>query len=193
MFYKVVFLLLILSGGMNANAQSADIPKQNTCSCSFTSINQVGLVAGEANDSYQLQTVNGLQFKTWMVGAGIGIDGYRFRSIPLFLQLRKEFNLNTNALFLYNDIGVNYPWVKDQQKPYYGSGDYSHGMYYDGGLGYRLTLKRQSLVFSSGFTLKEMSEDRSFTTCPFVGPCFESKDVYHYSLKRLSFKVGLQL
>jgi hypothetical protein len=194
MFYKVVILLLIFSGGIDVNAQSADTSKQNKSSCSFTSIIQVGMVAGEANDSYQLQTVNGIKYKTWMAGVGIGIDGYRYRSIPLFLQLRKEFNLSTNALFLYSDIGLNYPWVKDSQKEPYSVSKYAHGVYYDGGLGYKLLLKRQSILFSSGFTLKEMSEDRSSSDiCPFVGPCFETKDVYHYSLKRLSFKVGLQL
>jgi len=179
---------------IDASGQQIEKSKKSGSSCSFISINQAGFVAGEASDSYQLQTVNGVQYKSWMIGAGVGIDGYRYRSIPVFLQLRKEFDLSTNAFFLYNDIGLNYPWVKDNQKQsYVAPGSYSHGIYYDGGLGYRLSLKRQSLVFSSGFSLKEMSENRSSATCPFIGPCFESKDVYHYSLKRLSFKVGLQL
>ena len=193
MFYKIIVFISALAFANITRAQQAEKPKQKTCGCKFTSINQVGMVAGEASDSYQLQTVNGVSYRTWMVGAGIGIDGYRYRSIPLFLQLRKEFTLSSNALFIYNDIGLNYPWVKDQQKQFYGPSDYKHGVYYDGGLGYKLVLKKQSLLFSSGFSLKEMSEDRSYMTCPFAGPCFQSKNVYHYSLKRLSFKLGIQL
>lgn len=193
MFYKIIVFMSALAFANITSAQQAEKPKQKTCGCKFTSINQVGMVAGEASDSYQLQTVNGVSYRTWMVGAGIGIDGYRYRSIPLFLQLRKEFTLSSNALFIYNDIGLNYPWVKDQQKQFYGPSDYKHGVYYDGGLGYKLVLKKQSLLFSSGFSLKEMSEDRSYMTCPFAGPCFQSKNVYHYSLKRLSFKLGIQL
>jgi hypothetical protein len=128
-----------------------------------------------------------------MVGAGIGIDGYRYRSIPVFLQLRKEINLKTNALFVYSDIGVNYPWVKSDQKTFWSAPDFEEGFYYDGGLGYKFSIRKQALVLSSGFSLKELREDRSNFTCPFVGPCFENKDVYHYSLKRLSFKLGFQL
>ena len=193
MLSKIIVFFFALAFAKISSAQQAEKPKQKSCGCKFTSINQIGMVAGEANDSYQLQTVNGVSYRTWMVGAGIGIDGYRYRSIPVFLQLRKEFSLSSNALFIYNDIGLNYPWVKDEQKHFYGPSDYGNGVYYDGGLGYKLVLKKQSLLFSSGFSLKEMSENRSSTTCPFVGPCFENKDVYHYSLKRLSFKVGLQL
>jgi hypothetical protein len=175
-------------------AQSGEKSEPDKSRCSFTSINQVGFVVGEAADSYQLQTVNGVKYKTWMVGAGVGIDGYRYRSVPVFLQVRKEFSLSTYVFFLYNDIGLNYPWVKDSQKGvYYGNSQYSQGLYFDGGLGYRLPLKKQSLLFSGGFSLKEMKEDRSMTTCPFVGPCVENKDVYQYSLKRLSFKLGFQL
>jgi hypothetical protein len=185
-------LLLSLSTALVAQLKPAD--KKKSCGCSFSSINQIGLLAGEKNEAFQLQTVNGLQYRTWMVGAGVGIDNYRFRSIPLFLQVRKEFNLKSNVLFIYNDIGLNYPWLKSDQKTFSGEGDFHHGVYYDGGLGYKVPLKRQALVFSGGFSLKEFKENRSNTLlCPFVGPCLEQKDVYSYSLKRLSFKVGIQL
>jgi len=194
MLKKIVFTsysLILLSV---LHAQKIENSKQNKSRCSFTSINQVGFVAGEGDDSYQLQTVNGVQYKTWVFGAGVGIDGYRYRSVPVFLQLRKEFSLASNSFFIYNDIGLNYPWLKDSQKSmYFIASEYSHGIYYDGGVGYRWRIKKQSLLFSSGFSLKEMKEDRSSASCPFVGPCFEYKDVYQYSLKRLSFKVGFQL
>src|SRR5437868_5448404 len=162
MLYKIIFISMCLLVATILNAQPVEKPKENKCSCSFTSINQVGFLAGEGDDSYQFQTVNGLQYKTWTAGAGIGIDGYRYRSIPVLLQLRKEFPVSGNAFFIYNDIGLNYPWVKDSQKStYYGASNYSHGVYYDGGVGYRWRIKKQSLLFSSGFTLKKMKEDRS--------------------------------
>ena len=194
MLKKITFALFFLTLLDVLHAQEGVNSKQNTARCSFTSINQVGLVAGEGDESYQVQTVNGVQYKTWTVGAGVGIDGYRYRSIPVFLQLRKEFSLSSNSFFIYNDIGLNYPWLKDSQKSmYFIASVYSHGIYYDGGVGYRWRIKKQSLLFSSGFTLKEMKADRSNASCPFIGPCFENKDVYQYSLKRLSFKVGFQL
>ena len=90
-------------------------------------------------------------------------------------------------------LDFNYPWLKTDQKALWGAGDYDHGIYYDGGLGYKLFLKKQALVFSGGFSLKEFKENRTTVSCPFAGPCLDQKDVYSYSLKRLSFKVGIQL
>ena len=94
-------------------AQQKPAEKTKNCGCAFSSINQIGLLAGEGGEGFQLQTINGLRYKTWMVGAGVGIDGYRFRSIPLFLELRKEFNLKSNAFFIYNDIGLQLSLVKN--------------------------------------------------------------------------------
>src|SRR5690349_11769323 len=130
MLKKIVFTsysLILLSV---LHAQKIENSKQNKSRCSFTSINQVGFVAGEGDDSYQLQTLNGVQYKTWVFGAGVGIDGYRYRSVPVFLQLRKEFSLASNSFFIYNDIGLNYPWLKDSQKSmYFIASEYSRGIY----------------------------------------------------------------
>lgn len=191
---KRVFIGVVLAlCGVTMHAQNVTTKNKSRCSCSFSSINQVGLVVGEKNESYSLQTVNGFRYKTWLVGAGVGIDGYRYRSVPVFLQLRKEFPTNGNAVFLYNDIGTNYPWVKDNQKVFYSSGDFHQGLYYDGGIGYKVSMKRQALVLSSGFSLKKLSERYSGITCAFIGgPCQPAIDNYYYSLKRVSFKLGLQ-
>ena len=192
MLNRIIIAGFLLVISISTRAQQEKVGKNTKCGCAFNSINQVGLVMGEKEEAFQLQTVNGLRYKTWMVGIGTGIDGYRYRSIPLFFQLRKEFNLRTNAIFIYNDIGLNYPWLKSDQKAW-NAGDYKEGVYYDGGLGYKLRLRNQALVFSSGFSLKEFSENRSTFDCPFVGFCKENKDLYKYSLKRLSFKIGVHL
>ena len=189
--YTIAMLLLF---GISTQAQqTADKSKRN-CSCGFSSITQIGLVAGEQNESFLIQTVNGYEYKTWMVGAGVGIDGYRYRSIPLFFQLRKEFPVKGDAVFIYNDVGTNYPWLKSNQKTWR-DGDFDPGLYYDGGIGYKVSLRKHALVFSSGFSLKKISEEVSNVYCPFVpgSPCQQMRDTYYYSLKRLSFKVGLHL
>src|SRR6476661_5472613 len=116
----IIFIVTMFLGAFVMQAQQPVNKSKNNCSCSFSSINQIGLVAGEQNESYVLQSVNGLKYKTWMVGAGVGIDGYRYRSIPVFFQLRKEFPVKGDAIFLYNDIGTNYPWLKSNQKMWRG-------------------------------------------------------------------------
>jgi len=189
----IIFILTMFLGAFVMQAQQPVNKSKNNCSCSFSSINQIGLVAGEQNESFVLQSVNGLKYKTWMVGAGVGIDGYRYRSVPVFFQLRKEFPVKGDAIFLYNDIGTNYPWLKSNQKMWRG-GEFNPGIYYDGGIGYKVSLRRHALVFSSGFSLKKLSEDVPSFSCPFMpGTCQEGRDTYYYSLKRISFKVGLHL
>ena len=193
MLQKIFSVLILVCCSYAVFAQQSSQAKKKNCGCSFSSINQLGLLAGEKNEAFQVQTVNGIQYRTWMVGAGVGIDGYRFRSIPLFLHLRKEFSLKSNAIFIYNDIGVNYPWLKTEQKALWATGDYHHGVYYDGGVGYKIMLKRHAVVFSSGFSLKEFRENRTSTFCPFFGPCNDQVDEYFYSLKRITLKLGVQL
>jgi len=193
MLNKILITLFFLLATIGLQAQQKPTEKKKACGCSFTSVNQIGLLAGEKGESFQVQTINGLRYRTWMVGAGVGIDGYLYRSIPLFFQLRKEFNLKSNAFFIYNDIGLNYPWISSNQKVFRDERDYDPGVYYDGGIGYKLLLKKQALVFSGGFSLKEFKDNRSSFSCPFFGPCNEQVDVYSYSLRRLSFKLGIQL
>jgi len=194
MLNKIYITIIFLLASVYLLAQQKPEGKKKKCGCSFSSINQIGLLAGENSEAFQVQTINGLRYNTWMVGAGVGIDGYRYRSIPLFLHGEKEFGLKSNVIFLYSDIGLNYPWIKTEQKSFWSEGDYHHGVYFDGGIGYKVPIKKQSVLFSSGFSLKEFKENRaSNISCPFVGPCQEGKNVYSYSLRRWSLKLGIQL
>ena len=152
MFIRSIYPLLFITVGVSSMAQEGKESKKKGCQCSFTSINQIGLLFGEQDDAFQLQTVNGFRYRSWMAGVGVGIDGYRYRTIPLFFQLRKEFRLGPNSIFIYNDIGVNYPWLKTDQKIEWVESDYKHGFYYDGGIGYKVPIKKQWLLFSDVFS-----------------------------------------
>ncbi|MFI5151955.1 MAG: hypothetical protein ACHQET_01395 [Chitinophagales bacterium] len=66
----------------------------------FHSYNQIGLLEAETGSAFQIQSVNGMQYKSWFGGIGVGLDYYRFRSIPFFLDLRKSFQSDGNGLFL---------------------------------------------------------------------------------------------
>jgi hypothetical protein len=50
----------------------------------FHSINQVGILAGSSDATLQLQTINGINTKTWFAGLGVGLDYYYVRSVPFF-------------------------------------------------------------------------------------------------------------
>ncbi len=71
----------------------------------FHSINQVGILAGISEANLQLQSVNGIQHKTGFVGLGVGLDYYYARSIPVFIDLRKDiFNKPITPLYMLMEV-----------------------------------------------------------------------------------------
>ena len=157
----------------------------------FHSINQVGLLEGENASAFQIQTINGAQYKTWFAGIGIGLDYYRFRSVPLFLDLRKSFRSDGNGFFLYADGGLDFVWPLESQK-ISGQASYKNNFYSDIGLGYQLQLlKRTSLLFSAGYSYKKVVDNNSMPCAPWFGPCDATTDQYIYDLNRLSVKIGV--
>src|SRR5688500_14661728 len=79
----------------------------------FQAIIQGGMLAGSSGYAGQLQTIQGVRYKTWSAGIGAGIDYYYERSVPLFLQLRKNIFMKPHTPFVYADLGGHSPWLKD--------------------------------------------------------------------------------
>ena len=77
---KIVAIIIafIFSTGLNAQTK----PK-------FQSQNFIGVLGGEKDASFQIQTINGVQYRTWFSGIGTGLDFYFQRSVPLFLSVGK--------------------------------------------------------------------------------------------------------
>lgn len=189
-------LLLCACLPIMAHAQS-DAKKKTkaACACRFSSINQVGMLEGNPGTSVNLQTINGIGYKTWFTGVGIGLDYYRYRTVPLFLDVRKDFSSKVNRPFIYGDAGVHLPWVRTSERSWWGGkSDYEHGMYYDAGVGYSLDIgKKRSLLFSGGFSLKKIREIRNYQVVCVMFPCPEQTEHYDFTLRRFSLKAGLRL
>jgi hypothetical protein len=182
---KLLIVLLLLSGTCAvAQPDSMGIIKMEKTPPAFGALLQAGLLAGGSGRYMQVQTAAGLQYKTWFVGAGAGIDYYYLRSIPVFVSARKLFQ-NRIPLFLYADAGWNIPWVKKDKTITWYTSDFKSGLYYDGGLGWQVKLsKRHALSLSAGYSGKKIREARAtlYDTTQLV-----------YSLRRYSFKIGFQL
>src|ERR1700761_3803425 len=71
-----------------------------------------GISIGEMGTYGLVKTVNGVYTGPWFLGAGIGVDYYRFRSAPLFLSLNRDITPSNKRHVLFVDIdgGVNLPW-----------------------------------------------------------------------------------
>jgi len=156
----------------------------------FQSMNQFGIVGGENQVNTAFQTVNGLKYSNFFSGIGIGLDYYRYRTLPLFFDERWYFGDDKKG-FVYGDIGYNFP-VKDKPEKeisYYTSYHFTGGVYTDFGIGYQVHVhKKSSMVFSLGYSYKKLKIRTADGPNPFDGYTYEN---YNYSFNRMILKAGL--
>ena len=186
---KLLFILIVLM-----------ISKLHTaiaqCNCKFSSQQYVGLLEGEKGSAFQLQTVNGLKYKTWFTGIGVGLDYYTYRSVPLFLSINKEFLLGRNSIYALLDGGYNFPWYKREEGRgnNFISSDFSGGFYWSGGVGYKIAVNknRDAVLLNLGYSFKHMQEMQEMPVFCINPPCDSMFEKYDYKLNRLSLKLGYQ-
>jgi hypothetical protein len=159
----------------------------------FQTIIAAGIVEGEESNAMQVQTVNGVLYKTWFSGIGVGLDYYNQRSIPLFLDLRKNVFDKQRSPFIYVDGGYHFPWLTKNEKAEYG-GDIktNGGLYYDAGVGYQMrNIKGVGLAFSAGYSYKRFSNEVPQYVYCIWGDCPQTNQTFDYRLKRISIKAAL--
>ncbi|HEY4967411.1 MAG TPA: hypothetical protein VII28_13495 [Puia sp.] len=195
---KILFFLIFLA------AKSIPVlAQQKTLSnpWHFQSFVNVGLLEGQTGSAFLLQTINGACYKSWFAGVGLGLDYYRVRTIPLFIDIRKEFGKSSGKLFVYVDGGISFGWATDMQKTGYLLNDqFQNGFYDDVGLGYKTAVgKKSALLISLGYSYKKVNESYSspyyytpnyYFTDPGIMPQNDPKEQISYSLNRLSMKIG---
>lgn len=159
----------------------------------FYSINTFGAVGGESGLNSAFQTVNGIQFVNWFSGIGIGIDNYRYKTLPLFFDTRKYFGTEKRA-FIYGDLGYNFSMKNKPGKEIFGYDTYhfNGGVYTDLGMGYNFPVsKKSSFVFSLGHSYKKVQSKIGLNNCGFGGPCAVNYTNYKFSYGRMILKAGL--
>lgn len=181
---KSVFVLLyvfILTGTISAQKKPG-----------FSSQNYVGILEGESGTSLQLQTINGIRFKTWFAGAGLGLDYYYYRSIPAFISVSKFLNSSKLPLYFTGDIGMNFPWKNKGTYYYENPGEFSPSLYWAGGMGYKFGFKKSgnALLLNLGYNYKRLTQTYESVSLCLVAPCPVYTEKYDYRLKRLSVKIG---
>jgi hypothetical protein len=158
---------------------------------SFHSYTTAGILTGGNGPAFECQTINGMGDRSWFAGLGIGIDYYQFRSVPVFIDLRKSFYWKSFGLYGYADGGMHFPWVLPEQHSFYQS-SFSNGFYGDIGLGLLMPLgKCSNFLISFGYSLKEAKQDfHSVYFCP-MGVCSPNHQIIYYELNRFSIKMGI--
>jgi len=153
----------------------------------FTSINQFGVLSGESSTEFQLQTINGINYKTICVGIGIGMDYYEETTYPLFIDLRKSFFNKASTPFIYADAGCSLI-PKESLNEF--EMNRKSGVYYAVGIGYEFPADgKVKAVFDCGYSYKRFSriiDNEPWRSSP------HNFDTYDYSLNRISIKAGLR-
>ncbi|MEJ7766507.1 MAG: hypothetical protein WKF89_01760 [Chitinophagaceae bacterium] len=161
------------------------------------SISNIAMLNGSKETSIALQTILGASLKGVFAGVGAGIDYYRFRSVPVFFDLRYEYGKGPLNFFAYGQLGYNFDWLTDQNIAEYfisSASNYKGGLYYDAGLGYKIPFKnKDALLLSAGFSFKKVSNQFRAPFCPFAGPCQVEMERYVYLMQRFVLKAGWSL
>lgn len=191
----LVMGLCCLSLTTSAQTGTGNPPVKKSCSCGFSSINQLGILSGESNNQLAIQSVNGFQYKTWFAGIGLGLDNYGAKTIPLFLDIRKNILRSASTPFLYADGGIQLTGEKNRKNAGLSREELETGAYYDFGLGYSIGLKnKKALLLSAGYSIKDvkwttyLNEEVVCVTTP----CNPFVSSYKYRLNRLAFRLGYQ-
>lgn len=152
---------------------------------------QAGLLEGETGGAFQLSAAAGVKRGTWTTTLGAGMDYYYLRSIPVFLQVQKDFG-KAKAPFVYAAGGYNFPWLRAQDKGW-SIGETKGGFYGDAGIGYRLPVsKTSSLQFSVGYSVKNMTTTNTdWFVISIYPPPPQVLYEQHQTLRRISIKTGL--
>lgn len=166
----------------------------------FTSINNVGLLFGEQDNCFNIQSINGISTKNNFVFAiGIGFDSYIVKSIPVFLDVRKYFGQKKIQPFIFGDIGRsfnlydnNFPKASSNSNAGY---TFNRSAYYELGAGITKKISPTLKIFTSiGCSFKEFNYSTSTYVYPWsslyslTNPSYEN---YAFTFQRLSVKIGL--
>jgi hypothetical protein len=158
----------------------------------FSSINMTGIAIGQGGNFGLAQTVNGIRYQKWFIGIGAGIDYYKNKTIQLFIDIRSSI-AKTN-LFAFADAGYNFSSKNkpDEKVLYYTTYDFFGGFYNELGVGYKVRLAGKShLLFTSGYSYKELNNKTGVVNPCLVGPCPVDYSTYKYNYGRILFKTGI--
>lgn len=134
----------------------------------FVVSSQAALLNGDSHVNGQLLLTAGYEQNGWMIGAGSGFDYYKYRTVPVFADVKKYFGKGNRQLFIYANAGSDLAWPTDNQKTnravWWGWGEpqasvFKNGVYTDLGFGYTLFNNKRSGFFTAiGYSTKTLTE-----------------------------------
>jgi hypothetical protein len=188
------YILVFLIASIISEISLSQVNKINKSTIKFQGEAQLGSIDGERGTYIQLQSINGISYKGYFLGIGTGLDYYFMRSIPLFLELKKNLFNKAKTPFIYADGGLEYPWPSNNDKLTLGQINAKHGYRFSAGIGYQVAVSNKSFIeFNAGYSYKQIKENVPGYT-QIYDPRIDWLDYtqhYRYNLNRLSINIGL--
>ena len=183
---SIFFLFLLFNNG--ATAQNKNRPV-------FNSYTAGGLIVGQSAKAGVAETVNGIKMGNWFGGLGLSYNGYQYRSVPVYGDIKYSFG-KKKQFFIVGDIGYNINiHEKFGEDRFFSSVKYSGGIYLNSGLGYLLrSSKKHSFYFQLDYGKKHVTKVATESIIidfpPYGGG--DSYYTYQYDLKTADFKIGFK-
>lgn len=187
----ILFTLVVLFASLKASSQDRQLR--------YSSVNSFGVLNGGTGAEWQVQTIQGIRYQTLYAGIGAGIDNYFRKTIPVFLDLRKNIFEKEKTPFLYLDLGGSFPFKKHESGSTWAgayTSTFKTGYYYDAGIGYRIPFSRRfAAMISMGYSQKYMEEEQVISNYSYdpriYAPWRHTNDRYAYTLRRFSLRTGI--
>ncbi len=166
--------------------------QENSSGAHINTIASVGLAAGGDAAKPVFHVTSGVAYGRWFTGIGAGLDNYYLKSIPLFVNGKLNIG-KKRSTFVYTSTGYNFSYNNrsDNDDFYVTTDRFIGGFYIDAGIGYRIHLSSwHRLLFSAGYSRKDISNKVGYTYPCLIPPCPEEIYRYHYTLGRIMTNIS---
>jgi hypothetical protein len=165
----------------------------------YTNLSEVGILMGKTETAWNVRTINGITYKQASVGLGVGYDNYGYKSVPVFIDARKQFGNRKCKFVLYADGGLNFPLRSDYFPEKWNNGNIAYQFnatfYGEAGFGMNQKINKSlSLNITAGYSYKHFSYVE-YSQMWYSSPYLYSSGnaTYDYYYRRFSVRMGLQL
>lgn len=164
----------------------------------YTGNIEAGVTNGNFETNAFINTSHGLTAKGWFLGAGAGVDYYRFRTIPVFAEIRKEFSNKKIRPLIQLAGGLNIDWLTQEQKDHRlnwwqtTQSTFKKGMFFKAGTGILFNANKDvrfaTIISWSYKSLTEKYSERLWDPWPQPGNNLTEKTL-QYNLQRIDLGV----
>lgn len=172
---------------------------QKKSTIKYTNLSEVGILTGKTENTLNVRTINGIAYKKASIGLGVGYDPYGYKSVPIFIDARKQFGNKKCKFVLYADGGLNFPLHSDYFPEKWNNGNIAYQFnttfYGEAGFGMKQKINKLfSLNITAGFSYKHFSyveHSQLWYSSPYVFS--NGNATYDYYYRRFAVRMGLQL